>query len=244
MTFLKKLEEIEQYLKKIAELNTSVRNRRELNRLQGDLVRDYLRDLYELYGDLEKSRQPSTPVIAPPVTAEPEPQVEEVNPEPTEHSRVAEEQVEVTIDDDSAKTGEPVQKKEEEEKEEEKEEEPIVLSTGKSAITVSDTVENEQISLLEKFQKESQSTELNQKKLAGKTLSELIPLNEKFMFISEFFDNSISRYETTISELDLLTNKTAVLDHMQKNAWSSEIIEQQQDLIDRFIRIIDLKYAD
>ena len=229
MGYLEKLDKIENYLRKIEQLNQSLKVSGEINRLQSDLVKEYLRDLYELYADLEHEAPvatPSTLVDDPILSAPEEPEAkeeitQEVKEEPTSaEPETSEEEVAV----------EPIESKAED----------LPEPTPKAE----SEPEDQPISLLEKFQKESTGKEVNRKPVSDKALSDLIPLNEKFMFIMEFFDNSISRYEAALIDMDGMSHRKEVMEYMEKNAWSTEVLESQQELVERFIHIIDRKYPE
>jgi hypothetical protein len=218
--------EIEVLLEKLAGINRSVQSAAGPDALQRDLAKQYLRQAYEII-DRWSPAAPSPPVSDP---VEHLPKQAESKPEP-----IKQETAPVAV-----KKEEPVVLV----KEAPPQQETIVIASPVKETSNEVKKVNGPVSLGEKFQSETKTTELNRKKVTGKSLREIIPLNEKFMFIIEFFDNSISNYEATIKQLDAFTNKTQVLDHMQNNAWTPEIMEKQQELIDRFIQIIDLKYED
>jgi hypothetical protein len=211
MPFLEKLKLINELVDKMSTLNQDLRIREGIDDLEADLARQYLRELYELYGSLDKDR----PVDK---TANEDHSVQREGPgasaeRPEEPGDSADMRFE------SAAPADP----------------------GGEALPASAGAE-ETVSLADSFRNVSPVDEVNRKTVAGKKFSELIPLNDKFMFIMEFFDNSISRYESAVSELDKLNSKKKALDYMQENAWTPALMESQQDLIERFINIIDLKF--
>jgi hypothetical protein len=206
---------IDEYLEKIRSLNSDVQQNGMMDQLQADLARQYLRDLYELYTALGREGESAA-------TNEPEPREAEVAPVAvtTAEPPAGKEQAA-----DSAGPSFPA----------EPEEQPVEQAVQEEA--------DEVISLLEKFRQEDPANELNRQQVAGRQFRELIPLNEKIMFTREFFDNNISGYEAAIAELDKCTSKSEVLDYMQEHAWTDAVMEQQRELIDRFVSIIDLKYS-
>lgn len=236
MPFLENLRKIDEYLDKIRALNNNMQRAGSMDRLQADLVREYLRDLYELYADLNKA---DVPVPGPPpvetVSREtPEAVVEEQGPEPGP-------EVKQTAPEPQT----------EEVQQPEPDASAVEAEASPESYVPQETVdraagENGPISLLEKFQKESgkDRKELNRKQVAGSGFKKLIPLNERIMMTREFFDNNVSAYESVLAELDGLHSRKEVLDYMQQNVWTSDLVENQRELIDRFIALIDLKFAD
>jgi len=85
---------------------------------------------------------------------------------------------------------------------------------------------------------------VNTKGLSDKPLKEIIPLNDKFMFIKEFFDNSISKYDEMLDKVENADKKDSAVDYMRNNVWNDEIFEKNEELIDRFINILDSKFKD
>jgi len=220
MTFLEKLKEIETHLHKIGQINQGIHSTGKYTGIEKDLVKEYLRKLYELYDELAllKGSPDSEPVVietetiqAPVLTEEP---VAEVIPE-------------ITVK-------EPVVKKEE------------VVPPAEPELVKEDVqdVADESVSLFEKFQTESEKKEVNTKSLSNKPLKEIIPLNDKFMFIKEFFDNSISKYDDMLDKVENAGKKETAVDYMKENVWSSEIFDKNEELIDRFIKILDSKFSD
>ena len=103
---------------------------------------------------------------------------------------------------------------------------------------------DELVSLFEKFKEEKDTPEVNAKSLTNKPLKEIIPLNDKFMFIKEFFDNSISKYDDMLEKIEGLGKKEGAIGYMKENVWSSEIFEKNEELVDRFISILESKFND
>ncbi|MCP4123485.1 MAG: hypothetical protein GY751_17180 [Bacteroidetes bacterium] len=214
MAFLEKLKEIEAHLLKIGSVNKNISSSGKFTQLESDLVKDHLRQLYELYDELNAIKdRPAPTEIAAPVAVPEEvkdevelPAVEAVQPEKA--PEVA---------------SKPVEQEEAQDQEVEDE---------------------ESVSLFEKFQSESATKEVNTKSLSDKPLKEIIPLNDKFMFIKEFFDNSISKYDEMLDKVENADKKDSAVDYMKKNVWSDEIFEKNEELIDRFINILDSKFKD
>ena len=77
----------------------------------------------------------------------------------------------------------------------------------------------------------------------GKTLSESIALNDKFIFVRELFGNQFSEYETALKHLDTLSNFTSVEQYCNTTLWNKFNWTERGSAAARFMEVLKKKYS-
>lgn len=249
MDFKSTLEQIEERLKKLSMLNDELEGQGMISLLQSDLAKSHLRELYNQYSELMlASVSGQQQQVAPSISEDPEPgreEEEQVN-DPVELEPVAEpirkpfEQEEHAATEEVNEKPEPEQVPKSQSMPETKDPEELLAVEERTV----PEVEQDKVSLLERFQGDASGKEINKSVHRNKPLKQLIPLNDKFMFIREFFANTIADYEQFLEIIEPLESKTDVLNYMQDHVWNEQALEEKQEAIERFIQIIDLRFHD
>ncbi len=253
MTFLEKLNQINQLLDKIKTINTNVSRSTGISILESDLIKQHLRSLYELYDELDNLKN-ETPVI-----------IDEKVEEKVESTKQAleEKQPEIShtdaIESVTKKIEETIQPQEEKTQLETEiivEETPVIepVSTKVEVEKTPDIkieepheeepqVEEEGMSLFEKYQQTTPKKDINIKINQIKPLKQLISVNDKFIIIKELFGNAISKYDAMVQEVDKMESKSSALEYMEKEVWNTEELKSKEDIIERVMNILDRKFV-
>lgn len=237
MAFLKKLLEIDDHLERLRQINGELRRGGRFSRLETDLVKEHLRHLYELYDELgaldrlegegsagprtapvpegKETIPPAVPAPVPQVAAPPEPVAEKVDePAPVEPAKP------------------------------EKPERPEPVEVAAPAAPAAAKGQAPATSVSDKLRQGAGAVrEVNARTAAAKPLRELIPLNDKFVFIREFFGNSISGYEAALAALESSGSREAALRYLDEHLWPGVDLEKHGETVERFLEIIDSKFS-
>lgn len=255
MTFLEKLNQINQLLDKIKTINTNVSRSTGISILESDLIKQHLRSLYELYAELEHLKNDK-----PTETSRSQAQEKEtkVIPEVEVKSEVVAKKNPPTIESVTEKIEATVQKAKEEVKVEAPKIEEVIPKVEAVSTKVevekipeikkeeSKTVEVEEeegMSLFEKYQKKTPQKDLNIKTNKIKSIKQLISVNDKFIIIKELFGNAISKYEKMIQDIDKFEHKSEALSYMKSEVWNTDELKEKEDVIERVQNILDRKFV-
>lgn len=228
MAFLKKLLEIDDHLERLRQINGELRRGGRFSRLETDLVKEHLRHLYDLYDELSALDRLEGEVGAVSRSA-PVPQEPEAN-EPEKPKPAPQ----VSAAPEPAADPEPIAS--------------VPAEKPQSAAPAAPDTERGQSPAASVSDKLRQGTgavrEVNARTAAAKPLRELIPLNDKFVFIREFFGNSISGYEAALAALESSGSREAALRYLDENLWPGIDLEKHVETVERFLEIIESKFSD
>ena len=76
----------------------------------------------------------------------------------------------------------------------------------------------------------------------GKSLSESITLNDKFIFVRELFGNQFAEYEAALKHLDNMQDAVTAENYCNNNLWNKFNWTERGSVAARFIDVIKKKF--